>query len=675
MMAAEIMRAAEIAGRPILALLAGEIERMRAAGVPVGEDELRGLYIPDAEADRLLGEEAEEAAEERIAALANACGLSELEDGIVRLCLAAETRPGIERLIAYAQDDVSRRRPRVELALRLLSENPLDALGAFDEQMPLRRHRLVELLDEPGQPATPLPSKTLVLDDRVLRFLLGGDGIDAAIATSTRVHPAPGPLHAATPEVDLVARHPATALRPPVVALWGPDPGRIRDTALYIATRGGLDCLVEFDATRARDGASGADDVLARAGREAALQHGALLVTGIDALEAPARDHLIAASERSAAPLTLLASEAEAAFPGPLLHVPGLDYESRLELWNESLSGMDSDAGTDEIAALAGKFRLGKDAITAAVRTAHGRAVARDPDRPSVGREDLYAGARAQSAPILGTLASKISPHYVWDDIVLEDDPLEQLREFCGMIEHRHLVYDTWGFDRKLAMGKGVIALFAGQSGTGKTMAADVMAGQLGLELYKIDLSGVVSKYIGETEKNIGAIFRDAESSNAILFFDEADALFGKRSEVRDAHDRYANIETAYLLQRMEEYSGAVILSTNLKMNLDEAFLRRMHFVIDFPMPEEPYRLRIWKSTIPPELPLDPGIDLAFLARQFKISGGNIRNIVLAAAFLAAEDGGPMGMRHLIRATRREFQKLGRMVTEAEFGDHIAYLR
>lgn len=661
--------------RPILALLAAEIERMRAAGVPVGEDELRGLYIPDAEADRLLGEETEDTAEERVAALSAACGLSGLEEGIVRLCLAAETRPGIERLIAYAQDDVSRRRPRVELALRLLADDPLAALGAFDEQMPLRRHRLVELLDDPGQPATPLPSKTLVLDDRVLRFLLGGDGIDAAIAAWTRLHPAPGPLHAATPEVDLVARHPATVLTPPVVALWGPDPGRIRDTALYIASASSLGCLVEFDATRAREGTAGADDALARAGREAALQHGALLVTGVDALEAAARDQLIAAAERSAAPLTLLASEAEAAFPGPLLHVPGLDYESRLELWNESLSDMESDAGADEIAALAGKFRLGKDAITAAVRTAHGRAVARDPGRPSIGRQDLYAGARAQSAPILGTLASKIAPHYVWDDIVLEDDPLEQLREFCGMIEHRHLVYDTWGFDRKLAMGKGVIALFAGQSGTGKTMAADVIAGQLGLELYKIDLSGVVSKYIGETEKNIGAIFRDAESSNAILFFDEADALFGKRSEVRDAHDRYANIETAYLLQRMEEYSGAVILSTNLKMNLDEAFLRRMHFVIDFPMPEEPYRLRIWKSTIPPELPLDPGIDLGFLARQFKISGGNIRNIVLAAAFLAAEDGGPMGMRHLIRATRREFQKLGRMVTEAEFGDHIAYLR
>src|SRR6185436_20076090 len=229
-------------------------------------------------------------------------------------------------------------------------------------------------------------------------------------------------------------------------------------------------------------------------------------------------------------------------------------------------------------------------------------------------------------------------------------------------------------FGARVNAASGIRALFAGQSGTGKTMAAGVIARELGLDLYKIDLSGVVSKYIGETEKNLGAIFRDASQSNAILFFDEADALFGKRSEVRDAHDRYANIETAYLLQQIEEYSGPVILSTNLKMNLDEAFLRRMHFVVDFPMPEEPYRLRIWKTTVPAAVPLADDVDFAFLARQFKISGGNIRNIVLAAAFLAANEGDSLGMRHMIRATRREFQKLGRMVTPAEFGEHMGLL-
>ena len=251
-------------------------------------------------------------------------------------------------------------------------------------------------------------------------------------------------------------------------------------------------------------------------------------------------------------------------------------------------------------------------------------------------------------------------------------DTLQHLHEMRAYVEHRHVVYERWGFERKLALGKGLMALFAGDSGTGKTMAADILAGALGLDLYKIDLSGVVSKYIGETEKNLSSIFQEAQSSNAILFFDEADALFGKRSEVKDAHDRYANIETAYLLQKMEEYEGVVILATNLKMNLDEAFMRRMHFVVDFPMPEEEDRRRIWATTIPPELPLAADVDLDFMAHQFKIAGANIRNIVLSAAFLAAADGQMVTMTHLIQATRREFQKIGRLVTPADFERYYA---
>jgi SpoVK/Ycf46/Vps4 family AAA+-type ATPase len=327
------------------------------------------------------------------------------------------------------------------------------------------------------------------------------------------------------------------------------------------------------------------------------------------------------------------------------------------------------------MARLAGKFKLGSGQIGGAVDAAVGIARTRDPRQPVITVDDLYAGARMQSTPILNELAKKITPHYQWDDLVLPADPRAQLREMSLFVEHRHHVYDTWGMGARLAMGKGLMALFAGNSGTGKTMAADVLAHQLGLDLYKIDLSGVVSKYIGETEKNLGTIFQEAETSNAILFFDEADALFGKRSEVKDAHDRYANIETAYLLQKMEEYSGVVILATNLKMNLDEAFLRRLHFVVDFPMPEEVDRLRIWKSTIPPQLPLSDDVDLAFLARQLKIAGGNIRNIVLAAAFLAADERTPVSMAHMVRATRREYQKLGRMITEGDFGDYIALLR
>ena len=235
------------------------------------------------------------------------------------------------------------------------------------------------------------------------------------------------------------------------------------------------------------------------------------------------------------------------------------------------------------------------------------------------------------------------------------------------------MVYQEWGFDQKLSLGKGLNALFAGPSGTGKTMSAEIMAGELGLDLYKIDLSTVVSKYIGETEKNLARIFEEAETSNAILFFDEADALFGRRSEVRDSHDRYANIEIGYLLQKMEEYQGAVILATNFRKNMDDAFVRRMHFTVEFPFPGEYDRRRIWEQVWPQGTPRSPDLNLEFMARRFEMAGGNIRNIALSAAFLAAADGRVITMPHLIRATRREYQKMGKVVTEGEFGAYAEF--
>jgi SpoVK/Ycf46/Vps4 family AAA+-type ATPase len=246
------------------------------------------------------------------------------------------------------------------------------------------------------------------------------------------------------------------------------------------------------------------------------------------------------------------------------------------------------------------------------------------------------------------------------------------LREICQRVVHGYRVLSEWGFGRKLSLGKGVNALFAGPSGTGKTMAAEIIANALQLDLYKIDLSGVVSKYIGETEKNLGRIFAAAENANAILFFDEADALFGKRSEVHDSHDRYANIEISYLLQKMEEYEGITIMATNLRQNLDESFVRRLAFTIYFPFPDEVDRRRIWDGIWPVETPVARDIDLDFLAHQFKLSGGNIKNIALAAAFLAAEDGGMVTMAHLIHATRREYQKLGKPLGAAELGSFVS---
>ena len=357
-----------------------------------------------------------------------------------------------------------------------------------------------------------------------------------------------------------------------------------------------------------------------------------------------------------------------------LLHAPRLvrvslprpDYALRHALWSRFLDGHTSAPDTD-LSAVAGRFRLTSGHIRDAAADACHRATQRPPGQQSHMTADLFAGARARTGGQLAKLAKKIEPRHTWADLVLPDDQSAQLYEMCDQIRYRHVVLDEWGFDRKLSMGKGLNALFAGPSGTGKTMAAEVIVGDLGLDLYKIDLSTVVSKYIGETEKNLERIFRAARNSNAILFFDEADALFGKRSEVRDAHDRYANVEISYLLQKMEEYDGLVILTSNLNKNMDEAFVRRMHFTVEFPYPEEADRLRLWQTLFPAEAPRALDVDLDLLASRYRLTGGNIRNVILGAAFLAARDGGVIGMDHLLWATRREFQKLGRLVDDREF--------
>lgn len=289
--------------------------------------------------------------------------------------------------------------------------------------------------------------------------------------------------------------------------------------------------------------------------------------------------------------------------------------------------------------------------------------------------EELLVACRKTSTRNLITFARKIVPRRNWQDLVLPKDTLAQLQEFCQQVRYRTQVYTDWGFDRKLSLGKGLIALFTGDSGTGKTLSAEILAKDLGLDLYKVDLSLVVSKYIGETEKNLSQVFQEAQESNAILFFDEADALFGKRSEVKDAHDRYANIEINYLLQRVEEYEGVIILASNLSRNIDAAFLRRLHFSIEFPFPDEKHRLQIWRNIFPPQAPMAEDLDFEFLAHQFKIAGGNIRNVALAAAFRAAGNGDAIGMKQIVLAMKREYQKLGKVCERAEFEQYYELVR
>jgi SpoVK/Ycf46/Vps4 family AAA+-type ATPase len=285
--------------------------------------------------------------------------------------------------------------------------------------------------------------------------------------------------------------------------------------------------------------------------------------------------------------------------------------------------------------------------------------------------DDVIDAARAVSSPALGELARRLEPRHAWSDIVLPADALSRLHEFCARFRHRATVYEDWGYGSAGLSRPGTAALFVGLPGTGKTMAAEIVAADLGYDLYRIDLSAVVSKYVGETEKNLETIFRAAEQGEVVLLFDEADALFGKRSEVRDAHDRYANIEVAYLLQRLETYSGVAILTSNLNGNLDEAFLRRLDAIVEFPFPEEDERREIWRRSLPELAPRAEDVDVADLARAFKLTGGHIRNSALTAAFLAASEGEPISRRHMLHAIRREYEKVGKLVTELEpFASH-----
>jgi ATP-dependent 26S proteasome regulatory subunit len=355
------------------------------------------------------------------------------------------------------------------------------------------------------------------------------------------------------------------------------------------------------------------------------------------------------------------------------VRVPKPDAAAQRALWQQALADVPHSLD-GHIKAVVQQFDFGPQAIVQAVAAAQGRARLRaQDDGAGLTADDLWQACREQAGWRIEELAQRIIPCYTWEDIILPEDALRQLQEIAAQVVHRPQVYETWGFGAKLSRGRGISALFSGPSGTGKTMAAEILANHLKLALYRIDLAGVVSKYIGETEKNLKKVFDAAEQSGAILFFDEADALFGKRTEVKDSHDRYANIEVNYLLQRMEDYRGLAILATNRKSALDRAFLRRLRFLVDFPFPDAGSRRRIWQKVFPPQAAVD-GLDYGFLAR-LEIPGGNIRNIALNAAFLAADEGVPIGMGHVMHAARREYAKIDKLITEAEFGPYYRFVK
>jgi hypothetical protein len=656
-----------------------------------GTMKFRGLYIAQADAGRLLrrevgsspfgdvGAEPFFAVEEipGLAVLAEQYGLAWFDCAIILIALAPELDLRYERLYAFLQDDVSRRRPSVDLILNLLCPTAgerMDFRSHFAPDGVLVRERLIHLAPEANQNNSPLLAMGLKLDEQIVAELLGFAHLDSRLGEfckwgAENIDLASLPLEAETLDgLRRMAMDVRRGLGPLRVVLGGPVmPLHLRTTQALASEL--MRPLLVFDLSQAAPSKSIGDllPVLVR------QVHRRQAVLHIDCETLDERTAGILARELSlreadvvlTMPVLAPALE-EAGFH--VIEFPRPSFATRQEQWRANLAACGTELAEEEIDSLAARFRLYPDEIAAAVKA--GRSRARWAGRPQAAASDLSASARALTGRQIGNLARKIEPKYGWDDIVLPPETTSQLRAICSRVALQHLVLEEWGFDHKLSMGKGVAALFAGPSGVGKTMAAEVIARALDIDLYKIDLSGVVSKYIGETEKNLDRVFTAAENANAILFFDEADALFGKRSEVKDSHDRYANIEISYLLQKMEMYNGVAILATNLRQNLDEAFLRRLAFTIHFPFPAMEDRRRIWRSIWPSAVPLDADADFDFLASTFKLSGGNIKNIALAAAFLAAEEGGSVGMGHLERAIDREFQKLGKPLDPNSFGPY-----
>jgi AAA+ superfamily predicted ATPase len=679
-------------------LLAVAIEcHARRLGAPSPPDPWRGMHLDAADLQRLLGDAAPPAFDETgaaamlaatarrwsaLAQTARALQLSSLDLAVLVIVLAPDVDLRYERCYAYLQDDIGRKRPGIDLVANLLAtsaEQRLLVLHRCSGEAPLCRQGL---LVARGAEGTPELARALSVDALWRKHLLGQVDLVLPEGASLRwlATDAAG-LDGVLIDTALrdELRHTLAAAhaagRPARYLLCGPHgAGKL---ALARALAGQLGCrLLALDL---RD--SGSCAGLGRALRQAqrtALLSGALLylhgVSDIARQQPPLlremQDQLAAGGPGFVLSITEpLPAVHGSALPAHrvVLGLPAVHQRERA--WHQALGARGLTAPAAAVASVAARFRMSaaqiaQAATDLALQPAGGGGAAA-PDAAALART-----ARTLCGGELARMALRISPQAGFEALVVHPETEAQLREICVQLDGRDRLRRGWLAGWVHARADGITALFAGPSGTGKTLAAEVVAHAAGLDLFCIDLAGVVSKYIGETEKNLDRVFAAAENANAVLFFDEADALFGKRSEVKDAHDRYANIEIAYLLQRMERFDGLAILATNLRQNLDDAFLRRLRYCVSFPFPEFGERLRLWQSLWPAALPRAADIDLAALAQAHRFSGGSIRNVIVLAAHLAAADEGDgadggVALHHLMRALRREYQKLGKALAPA----------
>jgi AAA+ superfamily predicted ATPase len=669
--------------------LAADVARVRRRGV-LSLDELRGLYVsaehveqvltPRAQAADRVDDDDEASLSEPLLlhpvwrGLAQSLAPTAIERDLVLLALARDVRLEYERVFGFLNDDLTKRWPTRDLAMRILARGDADRVvlrDALADRAPLIDQGVLRIIDGEhgswlgaGVGATPLAAALLTGVATPENDLPRGV---AMIGTSAERSV---PEAASRRLAQIVDRALDRDDGMPVVVLEGAaGSGRTR-LAADLAER--LECaLLHVDA-------KSSESAIVAALLWQRIAGAVILVDG-DA--SPVSRRLV-----DAAGPVLIRAELDAPWHAMLaghraahVSVASESVAERGQEWMRATERHTSIAiDATSAAELADRFALTSGAIARVVRRAADEGRIASLEITDVVAQ-LSATARDDCRDALGAVAARVPTPYTWDDLILPAPTMARLRDFASAVRDRSTVLDRWAFGRRATRARGVTALFAGPSGTGKTMAASVVARELSLDLFVIDLSSLVSKYIGETEKNLDRVFRAARGAGAILFFDEADALFGKRSEVKDAHDRYANIEVAYLLQQLDAHDGVVVLATNLSRNLDAAFSRRMRYVVDFPLPGEADRLRLWRGIFPAEAPLEADVDLEFVATRFALAGGDIRNVALEAAYLAAADGvrdrsatPTIGMRHVVRATARQLIKQGKTPSAADFRQYIA---
>ncbi|MFB2835635.1 ATP-binding protein [Floridanema evergladense] len=583
-------------------------------------------------------------------------GLSGFERDLLLLCAGMELDASFASLCANAQGDPQLTYPTFSLAMSALPQAHWSAIAPHS---PLRRWRLIEV----GGGKT-LMTSPLRIDERILHYLVGVDYLD------DRLRGIIEPLSAneyLVPSQQQIAEKLAGILNnsvsnSPILQLIGEEVGSKRAIAQIACSISEIKIAV-ISANAVPNITTDLNNLMLLWRREAQLNRSVLLLD-CDEWEGndPAKENaLIQMIENINTPLIVSSRDRRRAALRPFItfDITKPTKQEQLAIWETTLGDI-APSLNGQLETLTSQFDLSAPSIYAVCVEAKTQLKANENQIAN----SLWDMCRTQARPHLDELAQRIEPAATWDDLVLPEPQLQVLREIAAHLRQRAKVYEQWGFAKKGARGLGISALFAGSSGTGKTMSAEVLAGVLQLDLYRIDLSSVVSKYIGETEKNLRRVFDAAEGGATILLFDEADAIFGKRSDVKDSHDRYANMEVSYLLQRMEAYQGLAILTTNLKDAIDTAFLRRIRFVVKYPFPDAQQRTEIWRRIFPKNTPTE-GLDFNKLAR-LNVAGGNIRNIALNAAFIAADSGEPVMMKHLLESAKSEYIKLERALTDAE---------